>query len=267
MKQQFEFGQLVGECIYLRDVESTKLRKCEFECARCGKVFIADLADVKRKRIQSCGCYNLQRVQETHTRHGQSRRGSVSKSYSTYAAMLARCYNPNNWKYADYGGRGITVCDRWRESFENFYKDMGDRPEGYTIDRIDNNAGYSPDNCKWATQSEQCRNRRSNRIIEYEGEKKTLIDWSENIGIEWKVLDDRLRRKWSVERAFTETVGRGSNNPKPVNQYALSGEFVKTWSSIKEISEHYKVDKSCISEACTGKIAKSRGFLWRYAEE
>ena len=266
MKQQFELGQIIGECVYLREADSPKLRRCEFEC-RCGKVFTADLADVKRKRIQSCGCYNLQRVQETHTRHGQSKRGQVSKEYNTYAAMLSRCYNPNNKKYVDYGGRGILVCSKWLQSFENFYADMGSKPTPeYTIDRVDNDAGYSPENCRWATQSEQCRNRRSNRMIEYKGELKTLIDWSETVEIEWKVLDDRLRRKWPIERAFTETVGRGSNNPKPVNQYTLTGKFVKKWESIRDISEYYKVDKSCISEACTGKIATSRGFIWKYIE-
>ena len=105
----------------------------------------------------SCGCYR----KESNTTHGMT----DTKEYELYIRIQDRCYNENHEAYRNYGGRGIAVCDRWKDSFENFYEDMGDKPgEDYSLDRIDNNKGYSPDNCKWATRKEQNRNRRGNKI-------------------------------------------------------------------------------------------------------
>lgn len=112
--------------------------------------------------------------------------------YKTWCSMIARC-NPNNKKDAKYySDRGITVCDRWK-NFINFYADMGDRPEGMTIERIDNNKGYQPDNCKWSTRKEQNRNMRSTRIIEFNGTSMCLTDWAERLGIPRTTLQKRLK--------------------------------------------------------------------------
>jgi hypothetical protein len=116
-----------------------------------------------------------------------------------YRRIKQRCMNPNNPAYKDYGGRGIKVCDRWLESYKNFYEDMGDRPDGMSIERIDNNRGYSPDNCKWATSSEQNNNRRNVHI--YKG--RTISDWSEITGIKKSTIRARLRDYgWGWERAI-----------------------------------------------------------------
>jgi hypothetical protein len=116
--------------------------------------------------------------------------------------MRARCTYPYVNGYHNYGGRGITVCERW-ESFENFLADMGERPEGRTLDRNDVNLGYEPGNCRWATLKEQSRNTRTTRWIEYQGERLTVVDWAERLNVSSGSLGRRIRDGWPVERAMT----------------------------------------------------------------
>ncbi len=126
-----------------------------------------------------------------------------SPTYKSWLGMWERCENPNSPRFKDYGGRGITVCDRW-EDFICFLEDMGERPRGMTIDRKDNNDGYMPDNCRWATPKEQCRNRKNNRILEHDGQQHCLSRWAEIVGIEKHTIRERLKRGWSVARALTQ---------------------------------------------------------------
>ncbi len=120
----------------------------------------------------------------------------ISKTplYYVWLGMKARCYNPNNSSYHNYGERGITVCDRWRNSFSTFLADMGPRPEGYTIERIDNDEGYFPENCRWATRREQARNSRINRLITHNGLVLPLAAWAEKLRISGDALASRLQR-------------------------------------------------------------------------
>lgn len=115
--------------------------------------------------------------------------------------MKTRCYNAKAQSYRNYGGRGIRVCDRWQQ-FENFYRDMGERPKGKTLERIHNDRDYSPENVRWATRKEQANNRRSSRIITFEGASKTLEQWAEHIGISPQALDTRLKT-WTLQEALT----------------------------------------------------------------
>jgi hypothetical protein len=115
--------------------------------------------------------------------------------------MRSRCENPSDNGYPDYGGRGITVCDRWKD-FANFYADMGDPPKGYWLDRVDNAKGYDPDNCAWRTPKQQNRNRRDNNLLTYNGETLCLSEWAEKLGISRDLLRGRVRRGWDVERIF-----------------------------------------------------------------
>jgi hypothetical protein len=118
--------------------------------------------------------------------------------------MKQRCYNPNSSQYRYYGGRGIKVCDRWLESFENFYEDMGDCPEGMSIDRKDSEGDYEPRNCRWATKEEQANNTRSNKWFSYENELKTLSQLGRILNIKRLTLWRRLNAYgWSEERAFS----------------------------------------------------------------
>lgn len=117
--------------------------------------------------------------------------------------MFARCYNHNDKRYDRYGGRGITVCERWQD-FDKFLLDMGEKPNGMTLDRIDNNGSYSPENCKWSTPKEQARNRHTSKIIEYHGQSKSLAEWCELLGLNYIRTLGRINNcKWPIERAFT----------------------------------------------------------------
>lgn len=117
--------------------------------------------------------------------------------------MKERCYNQNNHKYPDYGGRGIKVCNAWRESFETFLRDMGPRPPGTSIDRIDNDGNYDPGNCRWATPAEQGANRRNNIRVEWQGQRMILRDAIERAGLPRKAVEHRLKRGWDVNRALS----------------------------------------------------------------
>jgi hypothetical protein len=117
--------------------------------------------------------------------------------------MIARCTQPGTAGYESYGGRGISVADRWME-FDNFLMDMGVRPSmNHSIDRLNTNGDYEPGNCRWATPKEQQRNKRSNLVIDFRGESKCLAQWADEFGLEWATLRSRLRHGWDVERALT----------------------------------------------------------------
>jgi hypothetical protein len=125
-----------------------------------------------------------------------------------WQTMIARCHDEKYTNHYRYGGRGIIVCDRWRYSFEAFKSDMGPRPSPeYSIDRIDNSGPYSPENCRWATRKEQALNRRTNRVLDFNGRQLTLKEWSSKTGISLVVISMRLNRlAWSIERALTTPV-------------------------------------------------------------
>ncbi len=142
--------------------------------------------------------------------HGLSR----SKIYNIWDAMMQRCYNPKNARYKDYGGRGIRVCNRWRR-FENFYSDMGQPSEGMTLDRKNNDRGYSPRNCKWSTRLEQQRNNRRNVNITYDGKTYCAAIWGEKLGIPADVIRYRARANWTdFQILFTPYP-----HPKRVSRY------------------------------------------------
>ena len=138
-------------------------------------------------------------------KHGHTTHSGTSPTYNSWTNMVARCYRPSAGRYKDYGAKGITVCDRWRFSFENFLADMGERPEGCTLDRKDNKEGYTPENCKWSTTAEQQRNRKNNVNITIDGITLCLEDWAGKSGINKNTLAYRLKAGWPTEKLLSPT--------------------------------------------------------------
>lgn len=136
--------------------------------------------------------------------HGMASRGCQHPLYSVWHGIKARCYNKNVFEYQYYGARGITVDESWKNSFANFVNDMGERPAGFTIDRIDNSKGYSKENCRWISMHDQVRNRRSNVVVEMDGKKWILKDLCKELGLSYKMIRQRISdRGWPVEKAFS----------------------------------------------------------------
>jgi hypothetical protein len=159
----------------------------------CGNEMVAQARKLKRGRLLSCGCLRV--------RHGHHRRGQVTKTYRTWSNMLSRCRNPNATCYADYGGRGITVCERWL-TFANFLADMGECPPSMTIERRNNNGNYEPSNCYWATPIDQANNKRNTRYVTYRGEQMSIARLASLAGLPYSVVQQRISKYgWSAEDA------------------------------------------------------------------
>lgn len=183
--------------------------KCRCDCGVEKSVYGAAL---RSGQTQSCGCYQKDIMRQRAT-HGMARLKSISPEWEAWSKIRDRCDNPNNPNYDRYGGRGIRVCDRWQDSFENFYADMGERPSGKTsIDRIDNDGPYCKENCRWSDPKEQARNRRSNRVVKYRGREMTLKEASELAGLPYKSVWQRVvKLGWPLDRALSEAVVLGNN--------------------------------------------------------
>lgn len=140
-------------------------------------------------------------------KHGHKTADGGSREYHCYNAMRARCHNPKNPNFPRYGGRGISVCERWRLSFTAFLEDMGRCPSnGHSIDRIDNDGDYHPGNCRWADATQQANNRRSSRLISHDGVTMSLAEWSRHKGIGVSTIHARLKNGWSIKRSLEERV-------------------------------------------------------------
>lgn len=181
----------------------------------CGKIKTALPALLKNGSIKSCGCYrNYIASTRPHKRLYSSDNPnfldgrSTHPLYGLWRAMLKRCYEPKTYKYECYGGKGITVCEEWHDfwNFVNWSDSVGGRPEGYTLDRIDSNGNYEPDNCRWADYKTQSRNKSTNRYLTYNNKTQTIKDWSDELCIPYRTLNNRINRGWSVERALTENI-------------------------------------------------------------
>lgn len=171
-----------------------------WECkCDCGKTTTRRLLDLRKAEVPSCGCYRHDSISPNKT-HGHC----DTHIYRVWCSMRQRCTNPKNAGFPKYGGRGIKVCDRWLHSFGNFLADMGERPgKEYSIERIDNNGDYYPENCRWATWREQCNNQRRTIYLSHNGEKHSFSEWCEINGVCYGTARSRYDRGCSFEEIFT----------------------------------------------------------------
>jgi hypothetical protein len=180
----------------------------------CGNVTTVKANCLRNGDTSSCGCLHTDRlVERTRARlltHGMSK----TTEFRIWTGMRTRCLNPNDPGFKYYGGRGIGICRRW-ESFEVFLHDMGPRPIGTSIDRIDNSKGYQPDNCRWATNKDQARNQSTNRVLTSGGRSMCVAAWSEELGINAPTLLSRLRRGWCQERVLTTPTDERFSHARP----------------------------------------------------
>lgn len=180
-------------------------RKTMWRCrCDCGRVTSVCTQDLRQGHTYSCGCLRNEKIAANGKERLRTHGLSMTKLYKTWISMKQRCVNPKHKFYNRYGGRGITVCTEWLYDFETFRKwaiENGYK-EGLSIDRINNNEGYRPDNCRWITPKEQCRNRSNNCYIQVNGETKTLAEWSEQYNLPCATVRDRLSRGWTPEEAL-----------------------------------------------------------------
>jgi hypothetical protein len=196
-------GDAFGRLTVLSIIAMTRRFRCRCTCGIITTPFSVAVLDGKTR---SCGCLRRELTAaagRARVAHGHTANGVISATYNSWSAMQARCSATSGPYFVKYGARGISICRRWR-SFAAFLKDMGERPPDKTLDRIDNDGNYEPGNCRWATKSEQARNRRSTRLLEFRGALRPLIEVAEMIGITDNALRLRLYRGLSVEEATSK---------------------------------------------------------------
>jgi len=188
----------------IREVGKRTLAMCQCQCGTKKKLI---LSQVKRGDVKSCGCLMRESSAASgraNRRHGQATPNKRGRTYRSWESMKSRCLNPNSQSYKNYGGRGITVCLQWVESFDRFLADMGERPPNTSLDRIDNDGNYEPANCRWGTPRTQSRNKNNGRVIIYQGRSMLLVELSELTGVKYGLLYDRIvRHGWSVEKSVS----------------------------------------------------------------
>jgi hypothetical protein len=203
-------GQRFGRLLVLKPLPNKRTPRgslyslCLCDCGREVEIVSRELP---RGHTKSCGCWSAQMTADRSRTHGLC----GTPTYQSWNAMRQRCGDASQTYYERYGGSGITVCERWK-LFSNFLEDMGVRPEGKTLDRIDNSGNYEPGNCRWATRKEQARNTSANFFITHNGETKCLAEWAEHLGMCRMQISRRIRNGWPVEMVLTPKVEQGEAN-------------------------------------------------------
>jgi hypothetical protein len=198
-KKDLRIGQKYGRLTILEFLPNYK---CLVQCD-CGTIKTVRIYNLRPKGTLSCGCLQKEKIGAVNRTHGRAK----TKVYSTWERILNRCRNKNYHSYKYYGGRGIKVCQRWLNSFENFLEDMGEPPTSeHSIDRIDYNEDYSPENCHWLLQKYQARNTSRNRYVTWNGETRCISEWAEIQGINRRTITVRLDHGWSITDALSRPV-------------------------------------------------------------
>jgi hypothetical protein len=229
------FGRLAvtGERLDSRGQHSTRPCLCD-----CGTRIAVSERKLKSGGRASCGCLQREAAARSSAKYCKKHGASFTLEYRRWDSMKRRCRDPKTIGYAHYGGRGIKVCERWLNSFEAFLADMGPCPSPkHSVDRIDNEGPYSPENCKWSTATEQQRNKSNNRMHTREGETLTVAEWCERFGISQSTVSSRERGGWSLDRAL--------ETPVKDFLYEFRGEkrTLPEWANVTGVAYHALVDR------------------------
>jgi len=202
-------GERYGRLTAVRRVQNSGRRTTWLFNCDCGSTKQINLDSVRGGVTRSCGCISRETIAQRSTKHGHSIDRKPTRTFRAWRHAKSRCLNPRDQKYSIYGGRGITMCERWKHDFREFLKDMGECPPGKTIDRKNPNGHYEPDNCRWATAHEQARTRTDNVFVEYRGETLVLKDFADALGVNYKALHSRVRyRGQSAHDAAMDLLGK-----------------------------------------------------------
>jgi len=246
------FGKLTVTGFNRREIQKGYMYRYYWNCVcDCGNECVVSAQLLKRGITKSCGCLR--------GRHHMSN----TKIYGIWKGIKSRCFNKNHIHYDKYGGRGVSICDEWLV-FENFYSwsIKSGYKEGLSIDRIDNDVNYCPENCRWADQTIQNSNKRNNVIVDYHGEKYTLSSLSRKVGINRKTLKNRLSTLFDENEIYSKK----NRSKRPVAQYDVHGNFIKRWDSIADAEKSLGVSVGGISRCCSGKSKSAYGYKWEYCE-
>lgn len=202
-RRQVVVGNTYGYFEVVKFVGRNQHGNLQFRClCKCGKERVVLGCNLLGGTNPSCGCFKKEILNARNYRHG----GANKPEYGVWVCLRARCCNPNSDDWDSYGGRGIKVCNRWKD-FAAFFEDMGERPsEKHTLERVDNSLGYSPSNCIWASRKVQGRNKRNIPLFKYKGEFKCVAEWAEIYGIHPETLRKRLRKGWSIHDALNKSI-------------------------------------------------------------
>lgn len=263
----------MGKIIDLTGHKFGRLTVIKFDCVdkrgtmwlckcSCGKEIIVAAGKLRSGHTKSCGCYAKEVAVISNTTHGLRNH----RLYRIWNSMKQRCNNPNIHSYKHYGGRNIKVYEEWFNDFQSFYNwSMANGyQDGLTLDRIDVNGNYEPNNCRWTTYKKQNNNRRNNTLITFNGETHTLAEWREIKGLSQSTLFHRIERGWDIEKMLTTPQAIMSKKRK-VKQYDVKMNFLKEWESARKAERTLGIRH--IGECCKDKQKTAGGYIWRYRED
>lgn len=206
-------GKKIGRLTVVERAENTKQGTTQWKCiCECGNEVVILGSNLRQGRTKSCGCYQKECAKKRITTHGETK----TRLFTVWQKIKDRCYNENHKSYKDYGGRGISMCDSWKDSFEAFrdWAIENGYSDDLTIDRIDVDGNYEPSNCRWVTQKEQQNNRTNNHLLTYNGETKTMAQWADEVGLPYHTIVARINKySWTVEEALSTPVGQPRTKP------------------------------------------------------
>lgn len=276
VRRNINIGDKFGYLTVIREIEphvtpcGTIRRRFLCEC-ECGNKVTRNLGTLTSNGNPSCGCksFDIGLLNKKYTKEQTS-----SFLYSTWLGMRQRCFDKNQSHYKYYGGKGVTMCEEWMNDYSEFYKWSmnNDASKELTIDRIDNNGNYEPNNCRWVDSITQANNKTQNRIIEYNGKKLTVMQWSRYTGIGEGTIRKRLD---DYGYTIAEALGFESHNKrqydrnnrrKKVEQYSLDGDFIKLWDSAQDASNKLGISINSIRRCAAGIHKNSNGFIWKYKQ-